>query len=85
MTTNQPKPPQLPYDELRAGAGDNKQAQQSVDALRSALNEHEAERSHVEQHVGVLRAVPALTALVENWYEQPSTQNWLKTLSDIGL
>jgi hypothetical protein len=35
--------------------------------------------------VELLRAVPALTAIIENWYDSPSTQSWLKTLADIGL
>jgi len=83
--TDRPTPPQLPYDQLRARLELDAPANQSLEALRSATTQPEAERSHVEQHVGILRAIPAITAIVENWYEQPATQAWLKTLSDIGL
>jgi hypothetical protein len=83
--TDKPTPPQLPYDQLRAHVEHDAKAHQSLDALRSATTQPEAERSHVERHVGILRAIPAIAATVENWYEQPATQAWLKTLSDIGL
>jgi hypothetical protein len=83
--TDRPVPPQFPYDEMHAHVQHDPQASQSLDALRSATTQPEAERSHVEQHLGILRRIPALTAILENWYEQPATQQWLKTISDIGL
>ncbi|HEY0797955.1 MAG TPA: hypothetical protein VGD50_02340 [Candidatus Baltobacteraceae bacterium] len=83
--SDRPQPPQLPYDQLRGHVENDAHAHQSLDALRAATTQPEAERSHVEQHVGILRNIPALTATIENWYDLPATQAWLKTLSDIGL
>ncbi|HTV73852.1 MAG TPA: hypothetical protein VME66_09125 [Candidatus Acidoferrales bacterium] len=83
--TDRPRPPQFPYDQMQSHVQDDPQASQSLDALRSATTQPEAERSHVEQHLGILRGVPAVVPILENWYEQPATQAWLKTLSDIGL
>ena len=85
MPTPPQDPPHLPYDELRAHAGDDPQVHTSLDAIQTALREPRAERSHVQEHIDILRGVPAIAATIENWYEQPSTQSWLKTLSDIGL
>jgi hypothetical protein len=83
--TQRPRAPKLPYEQLADHVGDNPHARQTLDALHATLEDPHAERSHVEQHVELLRAVPALTAIIENWYDSPSTQSWLKTLADIGL
>jgi hypothetical protein len=80
-----PRAPKLPYDQLAGYVGDDPHARQALDALHATLEDPHAERSHVEQHVEHLRTVPALTAIIENWYDSPSTQIWLKTLADIGL
>ena len=82
---DRPRPPHLPYDELRAHLSEDPQASRSLDALHAATTHAQAERSHVEQHVGVLRGIAAIAPIIENWYDQPATQRWLKTLTDIGL
>ncbi len=79
------EPPHLPYNELQAHLKENERAQRSLDELHAATTQPEAERSHVEHHLNILRAIPAIATLVENWYDMPATQSWLKTLSDIGL
>jgi hypothetical protein len=82
---DQPKPPRLPYDQLRSHLDADPHARQALDALHATLKDPQAERSDVEQHVGLLRKTPALTAIIENWYDSPATQSWLKTLSDLGF
>ena len=83
--SDQGQPPHLPYDELRARLGEDERARRSLEELHAATTHAEAERSHIEQHLGILRAIPAIATLIENWYDMPATQSWLKTLSDIGL
>jgi len=82
---DQPNPPQLPYDQLRSHVGDDPDARQALDALHATLTDPQAERSNVEQHVGLLRTIPPIAAIIENWYDSPATQSWLKTLSDLGF
>ena len=82
---DQPEPPQLPYDQLRSHVEENPNARQALDALHATLKDPQAERAAVEQHVGLLRNIPTITAIIENWYDSPATQSWLKTLSDLGF
>jgi hypothetical protein len=82
---DKPTPPQLPYDQLRTRVGEDPHARQALDALHATLKDPQAERSNVERHVGLLRKIPTIAALIENWYDSPATQSWLKTLSDLGF
>lgn len=82
---DQPNPPRLPYDQLRSHVGEDPRARQALDALHATLTDPQAERSNVEHHVGLLRKIPAITTIIENWYDSPATQSWLKTLSDLGF
>jgi hypothetical protein len=79
------QPPRLPYQAIHEHLGDDPRAKGALDALHAALDDPQAERSHVERHVGILRTIPGLTATIEAWYDSPSVQSWLKTLSDLGF
>ena len=80
-----PPPTRLPYDKIHTHLKDDPQARGALDALHAALDDPKAERSHVEKHVGILRAIPAIRVTIEAWYDSPAVQSWLKTLSDLGF
>jgi hypothetical protein len=81
----QPAVPHPPYDELRAAAGPDAQAAQSVEALRAELHAPEPDPAKVERHANVLRGIPVLEARIANWWDDPNTQRWVKAITDAGL
>jgi hypothetical protein len=60
---DQPKPPRLPYDQLRSQVEEDPHARQALDALHATLTDPQAERSNVEHHVGLLRGIPVITTI----------------------
>ena len=80
-----PDVPHPPYDELRAAAGTDPEVARSVDALQAELHSDRPDPEAVQQHAGVLRGIPVLEARIANWWDDPSTQRWVKALSDAGL
>ena len=83
--SSEPRVPHPPYDELRAVAGGDPAAEQSVDALRAELHADAPNPAAVEQHANVLRAIPVLEARIANWWDDPNTQRWVKAITDAGL
>lgn len=77
--------PHPPYDEMRKRIGDDRAARQTLDALQTHLTGPRPERATVERHVGLLRRVGTLEAIVANWWDDPVTQRWIKNLTDAGL
>jgi hypothetical protein len=77
--------PHPPYDQLRKDVGDDPFAVSALDALQSELQAPVPERASVEQHVDVLRGIRTLEARIANWWDDPVTQTWIKSLSDAGL
>ena len=80
-----PDPPHPPYDEIRAAAAGDEQAEQSVDALHAELHAEEPDPVTVERHATVLRGIPVLEARIANWWDDPNTQRWVKAITDAGL
>jgi hypothetical protein len=83
--SGRPDVPHPPYDDLRAALGDDAGAVVSIDALQAEMHSAEPDPAAVRQHAGVLRGIPVLEARIANWWDDPSTQRWVKALSDAGL
>ena len=83
--SGRPEVPHPPYEELRAAAGADAAATQSVDALHAELHADQPNPAAVEEHANLLRAIPVLEARIANWWDDPDTQRWVKALSDAGL
>jgi hypothetical protein len=77
--------PHPPYDELRAALGNDATARADVDALQAELHSDEPDPAAVRQHAGRLRGIPVLEARIANWWDDPSTQRWVKAITDAGL
>lgn len=75
----------FPGDALRAAIPASDKAQESIDSLEAELQEPAPRRASLEQHVGVLRSVRELEATIANWWDRPSTQEFIDDLTRIGL
>lgn len=83
--SDQPAVPHPPYDELRAAAGEDAQANASVDALHAELHSGSPDPANVTRQANFLRAIPVLEARIANWFDDPNTQRWVKAITDAGL
>jgi hypothetical protein len=77
--------PHPPYDELRAAAGGDPDAQKSVDALQAELQSSAPNPETVRKHASFLRSIPVLEARIANWFDDPNTQRWFLFITDAGL
>ena len=75
----------FPGDALRAAIPPSHEAHESIDALETELQQQTPRRASLEQHVGVLRSVRELEARIANWWDRPSTQEFIDDLTRIGL
>jgi len=75
----------LPYDELRTSIGDDPAARDQLDALHAHLAEPNPDPKRIAGHVDALRGVHDAEARLANWWDDPGTQSWLKSLGDAGL
>lgn len=77
--------PPLPHDELRAALDPDHPEQSTIDRLRAELAAQSPNRAEIESHVGRLRSLPELGAIVANWWDDPATQRFVTNLSATGL
>lgn len=75
----------FPGDALRAAIPASHEAHESIDGLEAELQRPEPRRASLEQHAGVLRSVRELEATIANWWDRPSTQEFIADLTRIGL
>ncbi len=75
----------LPHEDLRAALPEGHGAHATIDALHAELAGASPDKAAVEQHVGTLRLVPELEAIVVNWWDNPSTQRFFDNLARTGL
>jgi hypothetical protein len=75
----------LPYDDLRSAIGDDAAARSELDALHAHLGEPHPDPERIVRHIDALRGVRDAEARVANWWDDPLTQRWIKSLSDAGL
>jgi hypothetical protein len=77
--------PTLPQDDLHGALPSEHPAHATIDRLDAELQAAQPDRQAIEQHVGALRLLPELEAIVANWWENPRTQRFVWNLSQIGL
>lgn len=77
--------PKFPVDELKAAAGQDREALSRIDALHGELNSDTPAREAIDAHVTELRKHPSLMTLLENWFLDPRTQEFMDELSGTGL
>lgn len=75
----------FPGDALRAAIPPSHEAHQSIDGLEAELQQPAPRRGEIEQHVDALKSVRDLEATVANWWDSPSTQEFVADLTRIGL
>jgi hypothetical protein len=75
----------FPGDELRAAIPASHGANESIDGLEAELKQPAPRPGSLEQHVGALRSVRELEAIIANWWDRPSTQEFIADLTRIGL
>lgn len=80
-----PAVPHPPYDELRAAVGNDATAHADVDALQAELQSDRPDPAAVRAQARRLRAIPVLEARIANWWDDPTTQTWVKAITDAGL
>jgi hypothetical protein len=76
---------QFPHDELRGALGDEHPERATVDALQRELSGSQPDRGTIDRHVGRLRSVPEIAAIVANWWDDPRTQHFFADLGATGL
>lgn len=80
-----PDHPPLPHDDLQAALGADHPERATVDRLRAELAAPKPDRAAIETHVGRLRSLPEVGAVIANWWDNPATQRFLNNLSNTGL
>jgi hypothetical protein len=75
----------LPREALHSALPGGHGAHATIDALHGELQNDRPDRAAIERHVGALRAVPELEAIVVNWWDSPSVQRFIAMLSQVGL
>ena len=77
--------PLLPHDDLHAALPSDHQAHSAIDELHAQIQAAAPDRGAIERHVGHLRSLPELEAIVATWWEDPKTQRFVGNLGQIGL
>jgi hypothetical protein len=77
--------PNLPHDELHAALPHEHEAHATIDDLHAEFGRESPSRANIERHVGALRALPELEAIVANWWDDPKTQRFIANIGQIGL
>lgn len=77
--------PELPSDDLHGALPAEHGEHATIDQLHSEIHSAAPDRSAIESHVGRLRALPELEAIVATWWEKPAVQRFIADLNQIGL
>lgn len=73
----------LPREHLHAALPHGHAAHATIDDLHAEVEHHSPNRHAIERHVGALRALPELEAIVANWWDDPRTQRFIAILGQI--
>jgi hypothetical protein len=73
----------LPREHLHAALPHGHAAHATVDELHAEVERGSPNRHAIEKHVGTLRALPELEAIVANWWDDPKTQRFIAILGQI--
>lgn len=77
--------PLLPHGDMHAALPADHAAHETIDRLHADVAAASPDRRSIERHVGHLRGLPELEAIVTNWWEDPRTQRFMGSLGQIGL
>jgi hypothetical protein len=77
--------PALPIDDLHKALPAEHGEHSTIDRLHAEVNAEQPDPSAIERHVGRLRALPELEAIVANWWDDPRVQRFVANLNQIGL
>ncbi|HEY6450522.1 MAG TPA: hypothetical protein VIX60_07580 [Candidatus Cybelea sp.] len=75
--------PPLPRENLHAALPQGHAAHKTIDELHAHVEGSAPNRRAIEKHVGALRALPELEAIVANWWDDPKTQRFIGYLGQI--
>jgi hypothetical protein len=75
----------VPRERLHAALPQEHAAHATIDELHAEVGKGSPSRRAIEKHVGALRALPELEAIVANWWDDPKTQRFIANLGQIGL
>ncbi len=75
--------PALPRDDLHAALEPGHPAHGTIDELHAYIEGGSPDRHAIEKHVGALRALPEIEAIVVNWWDDPKTQRFIANLAQI--
>lgn len=74
----------LPHEDLHAALPHGHEAHATVDELHDELHKPRPDPQTIERHVGSLRALPEVEAILVNWWDDPKTQRFFGILGQIG-
>jgi hypothetical protein len=75
----------LPREKLHAALPRDHDAHATIDALHAEVEKTSPDPRTIERHVGALRGLPELEAIVMNWWDDPKTQRYVAAIDQIGL
>jgi hypothetical protein len=75
--------PPLPREHLHAALPHGHEAHTTIDELHAEVEKTSPDPATVHRHVGTLRALPELEAIVANWWDDPKTQRFIAILGQI--
>ncbi len=73
----------LPREDLHAALPPGHPAHEAIDELHAHIEGNSPDRRAIEKHVGALRALPEIEAIVINWWDDPKTQRFIANLGQI--
>lgn len=85
MVANQELLATFPAESLHEALPASHDAHATIDQLHAELGKTVPDIAGVQGHVGALRTVRELEAVVANWWDSPITQRILFDLNQIGL
>jgi hypothetical protein len=77
--------PVTPHEHFHAALPSEHPAHATIDALHAEMSSPSPDRRKIEAHVGELRGIPELEAIVTSWWEKPAVQRVIDDLGRIGL
>lgn len=80
-----PNVPHPPYERIDEALGDDAAAGAHVRELRDRLASPAPDPTRIRESVGILSRIRTIEAIVANWWDDPATQRWIKSLGDTGL
>jgi hypothetical protein len=77
--------PELPSEDLHKALPPEHGEHATIDRLHGEIRSAQPDRGAIESHVGRLRALPEVEAIIANWWDDPRVQRFVANLNQIGL